>query len=61
MLKKYDNRFRNGDASKTLIFYMINRTEEEIMKTWDIVLGTTPVVSIVCMAYNHEKYLAQFK
>ncbi len=30
------------------------RTEQEIMKTWK---GTKPVVSICCLAYNHEPYI----
>lgn len=30
------------------------RTEQEIMKNWK---GTKPVVSICCLAYNHESYI----
>lgn len=30
------------------------RTEQEIMKNWK---GTKPVVSICCLAYNHEPYI----
>lgn len=33
---------------------MIKKTENEIMGNWE----KTPVVSIKCLAYNHEKYIA---
>lgn len=36
---------------------MINRTENEITKRWN--LFDTPLVSIICITYNHEKYIAE--
>ena len=38
---------------------MINRTEADIMKNWDQSLIDSPVVSIKCLTYNHEKYIEQ--
>lgn len=35
---------------------MLNVTQEEITKNWNPEY-TTPIVSIKCMAYNHEKYI----
>jgi glycosyltransferase involved in cell wall biosynthesis len=37
---------------------MFDKTEQEIMKNWkgDI---TQPVVSVCCITYNHEKYIAE--
>lgn len=35
---------------------MMNKTEKEIMKNWETI--DIPVVSIICMTYNHEKYIA---
>ena len=32
-----------------------NRTEQEIMRNWSA--GVTPVASICCTTYNHEKYI----
>ena len=36
---------------------MLNRSQADIMKTWGD--EKTPIVSIKCLAYNHEKYIAQ--
>lgn len=36
---------------------MINKTQNEIMKNWQLEQGT--VVSIHCLAFNHEKFIAQ--
>lgn len=36
---------------------MIEITEEQIMQNWDNV--DKPLVSIKCLAYNHEKYISQ--
>ena len=38
---------------------MINKTENEIMQLWNIENQTefTPLVSITCVAYNHESYI----
>lgn len=33
---------------------MIKKTENEIMGNWE----KMPVVSIKCLTYNHEKYIA---
>ena len=38
---------------------MINRTQEEIMKNWGVDNSDTPLVSVKCMTYNHEKYISQ--
>ena len=35
---------------------MISKTEEEIMRNWD---QNKPLVTIRCLAYNHEKYIEQ--
>ena len=35
---------------------MIEKTEKEIMQNWKGDLST-PVVSVVCITYNHEKYI----
>lgn len=37
---------------------MINRTEEEIMKNWPAD-WSEPLVSIRCITYNHESFIAQ--
>ena len=34
-----------------------NRTEQEIMKNWTT--ERSPVVSICCLTYNHEKYISE--
>lgn len=36
---------------------MIDRTEENVMARWQS--GATPMVSICCLAYNHENYISQ--
>ena len=38
---------------------MINKTENEIMRLWNITNKTEiiPLVSITCVAYNHEQYI----
>ena len=38
---------------------MINLTQEQIMKNWGEDNSNTPVVSVKCITYNHEKYIAQ--
>ncbi len=35
---------------------MLNKTQNEIIKNWQ---GEHPVVSICCLSYNHEKYIAK--
>ena len=36
---------------------MIHRTENEIMEYWDVKNTSNPLVTIRCLAYNHEKYI----
>lgn len=36
---------------------MIERTEEQIMKNWSVKNTNSPIVSIRCLAYNHENYI----
>lgn len=36
---------------------MYLRTEQEIMKNWDITIHT-PIVSVNCITYNHEAYIS---
>ena len=38
---------------------MINRTQQEIMQRWDADNSDTPLVSVCCITYNHEPYIAQ--
>lgn len=38
---------------------MINRTQEEIMQDWGVDNSDTPLVSVRCITYNHEPYIAQ--
>lgn len=38
---------------------MLNKKEEQIMCNWSIKSTDNPVVSVRCMAYNHEKYIEQ--
>ncbi len=38
---------------------MIEKTEQEIIKNWKRVYGHSPLVSIRCMVFNHEKYIEQ--
>lgn len=38
---------------------MIDLTQEEIMKNWGVDNSNNPLVSIKCMTYNHENYIAQ--
>ena len=38
---------------------MINRTQEEIMMNWGVDNTDTPLVSVKCMTFNHENYIAQ--
>lgn len=37
---------------------MINKTEAEIMKNWNMGRADTPLVTISCITYNHEPYIA---
>lgn len=37
---------------------MIDKTEQEIIKNWEGDL-TNPIVSICCITYNHENYIAE--
>lgn len=37
---------------------MLDKTEQEIMSTW-VLKPEIPVVTIRCLAYNHEKFIAQ--
>ena len=36
---------------------MINKTEQEVMSTWE--QSDTPLVSITCVAFNHETYIEE--
>lgn len=38
---------------------MIDITQEEIMKNWNVDNTDNPLVSIRCITYNHELYIAQ--
>lgn len=38
---------------------MLNRTQEEIISKWKSKDTEHPLVSIKCLAYNHERYIAQ--
>lgn len=38
---------------------MTNRTQQEIMRNWNADNSDSPLVSVKCMTYNHEKYIAQ--
>ncbi len=38
---------------------MINKTQEEITAKWKSLDTEHPLVSIKCLAYNHEKFIAQ--
>jgi len=38
---------------------MIDITQEEIMKNWNVDNTDEPLVSIRCITYNHEPYIAQ--
>lgn len=38
---------------------MINITQEQIMQNWGVDNSNTPLVSVKCMTYNHELYIAQ--
>lgn len=38
---------------------MINITQEQIMRNWGIDNSDSPLVSIKCMTYNHEKYISR--
>ena len=38
---------------------MIDLTQEDIMKNWGVDNSDNPLVSIKCMTFNHEKYIAQ--
>ncbi|MBP5430702.1 glycosyltransferase [Ruminococcus sp.] len=38
---------------------MLNRTEEEIMSTWQGGSSAAPLVSIRCITYNHGDYIGQ--
>ena len=38
---------------------MINITQEQIMQNWSVKNAENPLVSIRCITYNHEPYIAQ--
>ena len=38
---------------------MINRCEHDIIQSWNSQYGNEIMVSIRCLAYNHEKYISQ--
>lgn len=38
---------------------MIEKTQEEIMKDWNMSETEAPLVSVKCMTYNQEKYISQ--
>lgn len=38
---------------------MINKTQEEVIAKWKSLDTNHPLVSIKCLTYNHEKYIAQ--
>lgn len=38
---------------------MIDLTQEDIMKNWGVDNSDNPLVSIKCMTYNHENFIAQ--
>ena len=38
---------------------MINIIEEKIMRNWEVKKSDNPLVSIRCITYNHEHYIAQ--
>ena len=38
---------------------MIDISQEEIMKNWGVDNSDAPLLSIKCMTFNHEKYIAQ--
>lgn len=38
---------------------MINRTQEGIMQNWDMDNSENPLVSVKCLTYNHEEFIAQ--
>ena len=38
---------------------MINKTQEEVTAKWKSLDTNHPLVSIKCLTYNHEKYIAQ--
>lgn len=38
---------------------MINITQEQIMQNWGVDNSDSPIVSVRCITYNHEPYIAQ--
>lgn len=38
---------------------MINLTQEQVMQNWGVDNSDTPLVSVRCITYNHEQYIAQ--
>lgn len=38
---------------------MIDITQEQIMEKWSVKNTDTPLLSIKCMSFNHEKYISQ--
>jgi glycosyltransferase involved in cell wall biosynthesis len=38
---------------------MINKTQEEVTAKWKSLDTNHPLVSIKCLTYNHEKFIAQ--
>ena len=38
---------------------MLDFTQEQIMENWRVDNANTPLVSIKCMTFNHEKYISQ--
>lgn len=37
---------------------MLEITEQEIMREWDFDKYSKPLVTVICMAFNHEKYIS---
>ncbi len=38
---------------------MIDRTQDEIMQNWGVDNTESPLVSVICCTYNHEKYIEE--
>jgi glycosyltransferase involved in cell wall biosynthesis len=38
---------------------MFNKTEQEIMKDWDLSLSSKPLVSVICKTFNQKKFIAK--
>lgn len=37
---------------------MINKTEAEVMENWDVNQKDIPLVTIICITYNHESFIS---